>query len=69
MTNITTHSDKLFSNTRKKIIVMVTAISMLVMLLFSGVVMFTYQVVLFNTVDSELEQYKSLEKAMLIKLF
>ena len=40
MTNITTHSDKLFSNTRKKIIVMVTAISMLVMLLFSGVVMF-----------------------------
>ncbi len=65
MTNITTRSDKLFANTRRKIIVMVTAISMLVMLLFSGVVMFTYQVVMFRTVDMELEQYKALEKALL----
>lgn len=69
MTNITTHSDKLFANTRRKIIVMVTAISMLVMVLFSGVVMFAYQVVMFRTVDVELEQYKALEKALLKNFF
>lgn len=69
MNNITTYSDKLFANTRRKIIGVVTAVSMLVMLLFSGVVMIAYQAVLFRTVDVELEQYKSLEKALLKNYF
>lgn len=65
MNNITTRSDKLFANTRRKIIVVVTAVSMLVMLLFSSVVMIAYQFVMFRTVDVELEQYKAFEKALL----
>ena len=69
MTNITTHSDMLFANTRRKIIGVVTAISMLVMLLFAGVVMFTYHAVMFHTVDIELEQYQTLEKALLKNYF
>jgi len=69
MDNIATHSDKLFANTRRKIIIMVTAISMLVMLLFSGIVMFTYHIVMFRTVDVELEQYRALENAMLKNYF
>lgn len=69
MTNITTRSDKLFANTRRKIIIMATAISMLVMLLFSGIVMLTYQAVMFRTVDMELERYKDLESAMLKSYF
>lgn len=69
MNKITTNSDKLFANTRRKIIVVVTAIVMLVMLLFSAIVMFTYSVVMFRTVDMELEQYKAREKTMLSNFF
>lgn len=69
MNKITTNSDKLFANTRRKIIVVVTAIVMLVMLLFSGIVMFAYNIVMFRAVDMELEQYKTREKTMLSNFF
>ena len=69
MSNIVTHSDKLFANTRKKIIIIVTVISMLVMLLFSGVVMFTYSMVMFRSVDAELGRYRMMEESMLNDFF
>ena len=69
MSNIATQSDRLFASTKKKIIIVVAVISMLVMLLFSGIVMTTYQVVLFRSVDMELEQYRMLEKNILKNFF
>lgn len=69
MSNIATHSEKLFANTRKKITIVVTVVSMLVMLLFSGIVMFTYSVVMFRSVDMELERYRVMETAILNDFF
>lgn len=69
MSNIATHGEKLFANTRKKITVVIIAVSMLVMILFSGIVMFTYSMVMFRNVDIELERYKVLETTMLNDFF
>ena len=59
------HSDKLFATTRKKIILVIMAVAMLIMILFSGIVMLTYKFVIFRSVNSELEQYKAVEQAVL----
>ncbi|MBR5272295.1 MAG: HAMP domain-containing histidine kinase [Clostridia bacterium] len=69
MENKVTHSEKLFTKTRKKIVLVIMAVSMLVMLLFSGVVMLTYKFVTFRAVNSELEQYKTVESTVLKSLF
>ena len=64
-----THSEKLFTITRKKFVLVIMIVSMLIMILFSGVVMMTYKFVIFRSVNSELEQYKTGESAMLKNLF
>ncbi len=69
MENKVTHSEKLFTKTRKKIVLVIMAVSMLIMILFSGIVMATYKFVTFHEVEKELEKYKTIETSLLKSLF